>query len=437
MTQKLSELHKVFENILTISDYRYDYEKKSYTQLNLKYISLGNDYYLGRDVNQNYSKAIKYYKKASKNNSKEAYYALGFMYTFGITVDKNYKIAMKYFKKSCSLGYIEGCFAYALIFSTKDSIQYLKNYRIYVKYLKKACNGGYGVACLHLANTNGLDDKKVIKYYKRACDNHITEACKELEWIYKNNNDYNKSYKYLKIACKKGCSEACFDYAEGQIKGGDYRRGLILIAFKYYKKAAKLGNLRALRVLASLYEYGNSDSELAEKIIEKDISRAIKYLKKSCNAGDAIACNSLGDIYKYGQDDIKKNQKKSLMYYTKSCHYGFDNSIDEINSEADFDGFIESVCSNLGNKYLDGDEVEQDMKKVEKLFKIGCKYNSKESYYNLGLFYKNIGKYKKALKLFVKCYNNMGLRDESIRYINEIEEILKENDENYEKTILN
>ena len=77
-----------------------------------------NDYYCmqvartyieGNGVEQNYSKAIELYQKASDTNHSFSTYELGVIYEKGKITEKNLEKSTKYYEKSCQLGSSSGC----------------------------------------------------------------------------------------------------------------------------------------------------------------------------------------------------------------------------------------------------------------------------------------------------------------------------------------
>jgi len=63
-------------------------------------IEIGHLYYLGRGVEQDYKKAYEYYKKANNVNSKRALVQIGCCYRFGLGVELDFKKAFEYFEKA-------------------------------------------------------------------------------------------------------------------------------------------------------------------------------------------------------------------------------------------------------------------------------------------------------------------------------------------------
>ena len=65
---------------------------------------LGNMYYWGNGVSQDYSEAVKWYRKAAEQGDAEAQNNLGQMYRNGYGVSKDYSEAIKWYRKAARQG---------------------------------------------------------------------------------------------------------------------------------------------------------------------------------------------------------------------------------------------------------------------------------------------------------------------------------------------
>lgn len=72
---------------------------------------LGDSYYHGRDIQQSYDEAFKWYKKSAELGHVESQYNLGGMYYKGKGIAQNYIEAIKWFKKAAEVGDTEAQFA--------------------------------------------------------------------------------------------------------------------------------------------------------------------------------------------------------------------------------------------------------------------------------------------------------------------------------------
>ncbi|WP_220271740.1 MULTISPECIES: tetratricopeptide repeat protein [unclassified Helicobacter] len=74
--------------------------------------NLGNSYYDGENIKQDYAKAVGYYQKACDGGNATGCLTLGALFYIGINVKQDYKQAKEYYGKACDLGYQNGCEAY-------------------------------------------------------------------------------------------------------------------------------------------------------------------------------------------------------------------------------------------------------------------------------------------------------------------------------------
>lgn len=95
--------------------------------------------------------------------------------------------------------------------------------------------------------------------------------------------------------------------------GEAYYRGLGIKrdfnqAFRFYQKAANMGNVPALRRLGSCYELGHG--------VKRDMEAALTCYETASEKGDAFATLKLGDFYRDGLNlYITRDRKKATDYY--------------------------------------------------------------------------------------------------------------------------
>ncbi len=85
------------------------------------------------------------------------------------------------------------------------------NYSKAASYFKKACNDGVSEGCTQLGiiyeNGQGtrIDYKKALEYYQSQCNDGVSEGCTQLGIIYENGQgtriDYKKALEYYQSAC--------------------------------------------------------------------------------------------------------------------------------------------------------------------------------------------------------------------------------------------
>ena len=63
----------------------------------------------GRGVRQDYTEAVKWFKKAAENGSAGGQLKLGLSYLFGLGIQKDRTLAKEWFGKACDNGEQRGC----------------------------------------------------------------------------------------------------------------------------------------------------------------------------------------------------------------------------------------------------------------------------------------------------------------------------------------
>ncbi|MCI2155119.1 MAG: sel1 repeat family protein [Solobacterium sp.] len=82
-------------------------------------------------------------------------------------------------------------------------------------------------------------------------------------------------------------------------------------AFRYYKKAAEMGNIPALRRMGSCYELGRG--------VKKNMAEALSCYEDASARGDVTATYKVGDFYWNGvQSLLQKDVQKAADYYIEA-----------------------------------------------------------------------------------------------------------------------
>jgi len=175
---------------------------------------LGNMYFEGKGVSQNYQKALKWYRKAATKGFSDAQYNLGVMYANGYGVKQNDHIALKWYKKAAKHKRYS-----ATAKNNIGSIYYKKRmYKQAFKWYKQAAKQGYSAAQLILGfmyeNGQGVkqDIKEAAKWYKKAAQQGLSNAQYNLGNMYYFgkgvSEDKVKAYEWWKKAAQQGDSGA-------------------------------------------------------------------------------------------------------------------------------------------------------------------------------------------------------------------------------------
>lgn len=253
--------------------------------------------------NQNYTEAVKWWRKAAQMGHARAQNGLGVCYYNGYGVTKDETEAAKWYLKAAEQGYAQAqynlglCYFYALGVRG-DNTEATKWYR-------KAAEQGHANAqfdlgvCYQLGTGVTQNDSEALKWYRRAAEQGHVDAQYSVGTYYDKGADgYEEAAKWYKMAADQGLPEAKDKYnqvikkiqnpanaaVEELFKQGihfafdrdDYKE-----AVKYFRKAADQGHTWAQYMLGSCYEDGDG--------VIQDYIEAAKWYKKAADQGLAEA----------------------------------------------------------------------------------------------------------------------------------------------------
>ncbi len=101
-TQNIVEVQKSIDNIEEVNSVNPE-QRDAWTQNNL-----GDLYYYGYGVVQDYRRAVEWYRKAAEQGNASGQCNLGFMYTSGYGVTKDYSKAVEWYRKAAEQGNADG-----------------------------------------------------------------------------------------------------------------------------------------------------------------------------------------------------------------------------------------------------------------------------------------------------------------------------------------
>jgi TPR repeat protein len=177
---------------------------------------LGEMYFLGKGVTQDYQEAAKWYRKAAEQGRANAQYNLGFMYENGQGVKQDYQEAAKWYRKAAEQGdaYARNLLG-ATYFWGKGVTQ---DYQEAAKWYRKAAEQGDANAQYNLGfmyeNGQGViqDRKEAATWYRKAAEQGYAYAQNNLGLLYENGQGVLKddimAYALFNLAAVQGNEEA-------------------------------------------------------------------------------------------------------------------------------------------------------------------------------------------------------------------------------------
>ena len=277
--------------------------------------------FYGEGIEQNYSAAIKYYKKtvkdetANKNFKIESYFKLGFCYLGEYGVKQNIKKALKYLNKANEYGHDEA--AYWL--------------------------GFYLFLCVEDEEDNQEVAKKAFAHLNKASKSNIKDSFYYLGKCYDNGIGTKQNFDKALICYKKSVLQ--INDAQSIINIADiyyFRKEIenIAEAFKWYKKAETMGMIEG--------KFRVAEIELSDEDYNK--KELIKKFKEVIN-------------YKYDEDEL--DWSKEAKDYIEDLNSNNLQNIDHKKIEKKGNVFYPSIFQNIKNRQENFDLIEEEFDEDE------------------------------------------------------------------------
>ena len=231
--------------------------------------TLGNEYFVGDNIDKDDVQALTYYQMAAKQNYLRSMYQLGRIYFYGWGQEKDLEKGMKWLLMAANGGYVEAQDLLGRIYSFGWGQD--KDLEKGIEWLLMAANGGYASAFSTLGdiykdnNIDGFKQKTAIELYMLGAELRNEPSYCELGSAYLFgegvNQDTNKAVLYLMKALK---SEDKFVSSYAALWLGfiyDYALGIssdFEKAISFYNEAIELdGSVTAAYQLAQMYIQGH------------------------------------------------------------------------------------------------------------------------------------------------------------------------------------
>ena len=216
---------------------------------------LGTLYYSGKNVDQNFDKAISLFQEASDGGNVSATFNLGIIYAKGRGVDVDEKKAFSYYKKAAFGGLPQAQYNYALWLREGRTVE--ANPVEAIEWFKVSANKNFDRSLIELAKgyESGIagrrDYREAVKLYRRARASEIK----------RDNSPYLQATYHLGRLYLKGLGVS-----------PDSKKGL-----KFIREAAN-GNVNAALIeMGRIYEEG--------RYVVKDLNFALDYFLESKKRG--------------------------------------------------------------------------------------------------------------------------------------------------------
>lgn len=327
---------------LDYSKGRYYYEKAIQLGSITAFLYMGNLYFFGVGVQQDFLQAKEWYEKAAEHDDADAFNVIGHLYHTGKGVAVNYTKAKEYFEKAVKKDHPNACNSLGNIYLNGNGIapDYYKAKDLFEKSANLGnSRGRYLLGKWYLEGFSGTKDYlKAIECFEQSdfplAYLSLGDICFKGLGVKK---DIEKAIYYYKIASDNRNTIASFLLGVIYYYGNGVEQNYD-IAKEYFIKSSNENDFNAFYYLAQLYENGKGMKMDLLKAIEcykKCISRQNEIFKIEYSQGCAYqkienekyyqSYNNLGMIYLFEYDDIETAEKYLSTAGYSEFPYGKNN----------------------------------------------------------------------------------------------------------------
>lgn len=299
--------------------------------------TLGTWYFLGKNVQQNQERALKYWALAAKQNNAEAIGNMAMCYQQGKGTKADSAMAAKLYEKAIEKGNTN-------VLKQHIELADKQNNLFSCLLLNDLYNWGAGVK---------RDQAKAQQYLKKAATVGHTDS--QLKWALMclNNKNTKEAVVWFKKAADKDNLSATYYYGYMLFKGmgaaQDKTTGI-----SYLTKAAKRGLVSADNMLGQIYYEGDGT--------EKDIERALKHLRKAAIAKKGDSQFLLAQCYKNGEG-VSKDYDLAVQWLAEAFRHQKEGDVKDLiggGSDVNFKNYVDGLKKLC---------VEKDFAAATSLFK--------------------------------------------------------------------
>jgi len=322
--------------------------------------TLGDSYYYGKEVQKDFSAAIKWFRGAAEQGYLPAQYSLGNCYRYGNGIPHDYEKAVKWYRLAAEQGYKAAQYSLGKCYYYARGTP--KDYEQAVKWHRLAAEQGYPYAqyslgeCYYDGDGVPHDYEKAVEWYRLAAEQGYATAQYILGKCYYYGDgvpqDYEKAVEWFRLAAEQKYARAqdflgdCYYYAEGTSK--DYKE-----AAKWYRLAAEQKNSSSQYSLGKCYYYGNG--------VPQDYEKAVEWFLLAAKQNYDMAQDFIGFCYYYG-DGVPLDYTEAVKWYRLAA--------DQKNETAQY---------SLGECYYYGNGVPQDYEKAREWYRLAANQGHKEA----------------------------------------------------------
>ena len=356
---------------------------------------LGERYYSGNKVRQNYTEASEWFRKAAEQGYANAQYRLGELYHLGEGVPEDVDEAVEWYLRAAEQGHMWAQYDLGELYScgTDDPQEFVEA----ANWYRKSAEQGHMGAQYELGKLydEGLGVERDFAEAERWCiksaDNGHAEAQYWLGDFYDRGRkgvaqDQSKALQWYRKAAEKGHPEAQFSL--GMIHDELVSEGAYGVekdsaeAAVWYQKAAENGQYSAPFYLG-LLRSGPRDG------IEEDCTEAAKWWLMGAELGDEACQYWLGKLYHEGCEKcgIMRKPSDAVKWYRKAVEQGdmVNYGVQQYRESAEH-GDAEAQYQ-MGGLYRLGKGVARDYAEAEGWYRRAAEQGHAEAQYWIGRLY--------------------------------------------------
>ena len=243
-------------------------------------------------------------------------YRLGKMYEQGEGVEQDFQKAMYWYREATEQRHTFAKFKMGLLYEQRGEEEQAEHWYI------QATEKGLPLAQNNLAGIylNKRNIKKAIHWLKQAAEQEFSAAQANLAQLYENTKgeeqDFQKAMYWYAKAAKKGYSPA--SYSLGVM---DYKQRNFEEALKHFATAAEQGDVLAQYSLAVIYTTGEGT--------KKDMKKAEYWYSTAAKQGHIFAQHNLAVMYEQGIG-VEQNFEEAVYWYAQATEQGHAPSLDNL-----------------------------------------------------------------------------------------------------------
>ncbi len=302
---------------------------------------LGACYYAGKGVEQNYEEAVKWYRASAEQGNSDAQYGLGDCYYDGTGFEQNYEEAAKWFRASAEQGNAVGQLQLGICYYAGEGVE--QNYEEAVKCLR---------ASAELGDSDGQCRLGTCYYAGKGV-----------------NQNYKEAVKWFRASAEQGNADAQWRLGDCYYAGKGVKQNY-RDAVKWFRASAEQGNAVGQLQLGSRYYAG--------KGVEQNYKEAVKWYHASAEQGNSDAQWRLGDCY-YAGKGVKQSEEEAAKWFRASAEQG--NSDAQCRLGTWYYDCVEEIC------HIDGIYDDPNYEEAAKWFRASAEQWNADAQWRLGMCY--------------------------------------------------